>query len=296
MKFWQKCLAAGAGAAAGLGLLESYWELHNFVMTDYEIRSEKLKGLGKEKRVLFLSDLHNHVYGKNNDTLLQAIRDAGPDLILIGGDMIVSYEHYGCIRTTAFLKELPKIAPVYCANGNHEQRAKEAPEHYSLRYDTYKKELEEAGIRFLENESADLAWEDAKVRLTGLEIPSRCYTHLRRIPLYRADLYSRIGKPDPDRYEILLAHNPAYIKEYKAWGADLILSGHLHGGVVRIPGFRGAITPDLRIFPKYSGGLYQEDGVDIVVSRGLGTHTINFRLFNPAEVVCLTFKPSGEEN
>ncbi len=294
MKRWQKILAACGGAAAGLGLLEAYWELHHFTLTEYEIRSVKLKGMPGEKKLLFLSDLHNHVYGQDNEPLLAAIRDADPDLILIGGDMIVSYEHYGCIKTAEFLKKLPDIAPVYYANGNHEQRAKEAPEHYSLNYAAYKKELEEAGICFLENETEKFQWGDAQVRLTALEIPSRCYSHLRKVPLYRADIYSRIGRADPSAYEILLAHNPAYIKEYKDWGADLILSGHLHGGVVRIPGFRGAITPDFRIFPKYSGGLYEEGDTAIVVSRGLGTHTINFRLFNPAELVLLHLLPARE--
>ncbi len=292
MKRWEKCLAAVGGTVAGLGLLEAYWELHHFIVTDYEIRSEKLQGLPGEKKILFLSDLHNHVYGQDNEPLLTAVRDADPDLILVGGDMIVSYEHYGCIKTRAFLKELPKIAPVYYANGNHEQRAKEDPDHYSLNYEAYKKELEDAGIIFLENASEEFQWGTARVRLCALEIPSRCYSHFRRVPLYQADIYSRIGRADPGQYEILLAHNPAYVKEYKEWGADLILSGHLHGGVVHIPGFRGAITPDFRVFPKYSGGLYEEGDTRIVVSRGLGTHTINFRLFNPAEVVCLRLMPA----
>ncbi len=287
MKRWQKLLAAAGGTIAGLGLLEAYWELHHFVRTDYTIRSAKLAGMPGEKKVLFLSDLHNHIYGKDNEPLLDAIREAEPDLILIGGDMIVSYKHYGCIKTKEFLEKLPQIAPVYYANGNHEQKAKEDPDHYSFNYKTYKEELEETGIHFLENTSVTFQWGDAKVRLTGLEIPSRCYSHFRKVSLYQADIYSRVGRADPDSYEILMAHNPAYIKEYEIWGADLILSGHLHGGVVQIPGFRGAITPDFRIFPKYSGGLYEEEDAAVVVSRGLGTHTINFRLFNPAEVVCL---------
>ena len=84
-----------------------------------------------------------------------------------------------------------------------------------------------------------------------------------------------------------MAHNPSYVKEYVEWGADLILCGHLHGGIVRIPGLTGLITPALEWFPKYSGDLYYEGDKVIVVSKGLGTHTINLRFLNPAEVVVL---------
>jgi predicted MPP superfamily phosphohydrolase len=80
------------------------------------------------------------------------------------------------------------------------------------------------------------------------------------------------------------------MKNYVEWGADLVLSGHLHGGIVRIPGLVGAISPSFEIFPKYSGDLYYEEDTAIVVSKGLGTHTINIRLFNSAEVVVIHLK------
>ena len=96
----------------------------------------------------------------------------------------------------------------------------------------------------------------------------------------------RIGEP-AGGYQILLAHNPAYVPVYKEWGADLILSGHLHGGVMRIPGIGGVIGPDFTIFPKYSGDIYREGDATIVVSKGLGVHSIPVRLFNPAELIVL---------
>lgn len=88
-------------------------------------------------------------------------------------------------------------------------------------------------------------------------------------------------------YSILMAHNPAYMDAYKKWGADLILSGHLHGGLVRCPGIGAVVTPQGFLFPKYSGEMRREGEQTIVVSRGLGSHTINIRLFNMPEVIAI---------
>ena len=103
-----------------------------------------------------------------------------------------------------------------------------------------------------------------------------------------------IGNANGDFFQILLAHNPVYMDTYKKWGADLVLSGHLHGGVVRIPGFRGVITPQFRLFPKYSGEFRSEDDTAIIVSKGLGTHTFHIRFLNPAEVVVVHIKSNDK--
>ena len=71
----------------------------------------------------------------------------------------------------------------------------------------------------------------------------------------------------------------------------MTVSGHLHGGIIRIPGIGGVISPQARLFPKYDAGHFQKDGRDLVVSRGLGTHTINIRIFNPAELSVIHLHP-----
>ena len=268
-------------------LLEMNRELSNFQIVRYELKIPELKN---NKKVLFLSDLHNHVYGNENQELLQAICNEQPDIILIGGDMLVGKEGIPYETALSFVKKLPSVSPVYYASGNHEQRMKEQPERYDYSYIEYYEELKAAGIRFLENESANLLWDGKKIKITGLLIPLRCYTHFHKEKLEVSELIDRIGKKEADKYEILLAHNPSYMKQYLERGADLILSGHLHGGIVRIPGVAGAISPSFEIFPKYSGDLYHEGKTDIVVSKGLGTHTFNIRLFNPAELIVLELK------
>ena len=263
---------------------EMYRELHTFRVTRYRVASPKLTG---EKTCVFLSDLHNQVYGENNCKLIDAVKNESPDLILIGGDMLVGKNGHSYEPALACVKELVKIAPVYYANGNHEERMKLKPEKYDQSYALYREKLLKFGVHLLENESTVLS-DDSKVRLTGLEIPLECYTHLKRREMPGGAIKERIGNRDPEAFQVLLAHNPSYMKEYLAWGADLILSGHLHGGMVRIPGIGGVIGPDFVLFPKYSGEMRRVGDQTVIVSKGLGTHTIHIRLFNPAEIVVLS--------
>ena len=267
---------------------EIFRELHSFRTTGYRIFSKKWRGAGR-CRMVFLSDLHNQVYGHRNNRLFYAVKRARPDLILVGGDMLVGKNGHDYRRTLDFLKRLPKICPVYYANGNHEQRMKENPAEYSQSYKGYKRELQKAGIRLLENESEEISIGGVPVRVTGLEIPDTGYARTRRDKIDAETVADCVGDCDRDYYQILLAHNPSYMKAYLSWGADLVLSGHLHGGIVRIPGFRGVISPGFELFPKYSGGCCREGSQTAVVSRGLGSHTIPVRLFNEAELIVLEF-------
>ena len=125
------------------------------------------------------------------------------------------------------------------------------------------------------------------IQIHGLEIPREGYKKFRKTFVSLEQIEERIGKADSSKYQILLAHNPIYADTYLEWGADLILSGHLHGGIVRLPGLGGVITPQFRLFPKYSGELTVKEGKSVVVSKGLGTHTIKIRFLNPAEMVVL---------
>ena len=276
---------------AVLIFLEVYRELHCFKVTHYHIDSPHFPGSGREMRIVYLSDLHNHEYGKGNRKLLKAVADVHPDLILAGGDMLVGKPGHDYEKALRFVKQLVSFCPVFYANGNHEQRMKEYPGRYRHSYESYRKELQEAGVIFLENESMDFSvygvGEKETVRITGLEIPLSCYKHFCKGVLDPDKIRQKIGESDGQGYQILMAHNPSYVKEYKDWGADLILCGHLHGGIVRIPGLTGMISPASEWFPQYSGDLYREGDTAIVVSKGLGTHTVNIRFLNPAEVIVL---------
>ena len=283
--------------AGGLLGLEIYRELHHFRVTHYTIESQKFKGFSRDLNLIFLSDLHNRVYGEKNEPLLQAIRNEKPDLILIGGDMLVGKEDASYDIALDFTSQLPEIAPVRYATGNHEQRMREKPEIYQAAYADYRQQLKDRGVLFLENGSCRIEAGTVLLEISGVELPSASYKKLKKLPIQASDIAEYLHKDsvsvtEDSVYRILLAHNPAYMNAYKGWGADLILSGHLHGGVMRLPGIGGVITPQAFLFPKYSGEMTKEGEQTIIVSRGLGTHTINIRLFNQPEVVSICLKRS----
>jgi len=273
-------------------LIEMIRELRDFRVTKYRICSQKLNGIKREKKIIFLSDLHNRMYGEENERLLESIRNQHPDLILIGGDMLVRKDGNSYDKTVHFLAKLPGICPVYCANGNHEQKLKELPDKYEQSYEEYKKALTASGIHMLENASETVKLDEVPVKLSGLEIPLGAYARFGKKELSLKEITDRIGEHGDD-YQILLAHHPGYMKEYLAYGADLILGGHYHGCVVQLPGIGGVISTNFTLFPKYSGGIYQEGEQTAVVSRGLGTHSVPLRLWNWPELIVLEL--SGNE-
>ena len=273
-------------------LIEMIRELWDFRVTKYRICSQKLNGIKREKKIIFLSDLHNRMYGEENERLLESIRNQHPDLILIGGDMLVRKDGNSYDKTVHFLAKLPGICPVYCANGNHEQKLKELPDKYEQSYEEYKKALTASGIHMLENASETVKLEEVPVKLSGLEIPLGAYARFGKKELSLKEITDRIGEHGDD-YQILLAHHPGYMKEYLAYGADLILGGHYHGCVVQLPWIGGVISTNFTLFPKYSGGIYQEGEQTAVVSRGLGTHSVSLRLWNWPELIVLEL--SGNE-
>lgn len=266
------------------------WDTNRFVVKKYSFQSDKLK---KNCRIVFLSDLHNREYGADNERLLQAIEELAPDLILAGGDMLKAKPGASFKKTVSFLLKCGEKYPVYHALGNHEYRAGIYPENYGTMYQDYRESFRDSGIRFLDNESLLLS--DFGIRLTGLTIDREYYKRFGKRQLREGYLENTIGRPDPSSYQILLAHNPEYYPDYAKWGPDLVLAGHVHGGVVRVPGWKGIISPSLLPFPHYDGGLFEERGSRMIISRGLGMHTIPVRLFNPGELVVVELKADSEK-
>lgn len=105
-------------------------------------------------------------------------------------------------------------------------------------------------------------------------------------------LTEQLGICDRKAFNLLLAHNPLYFDEYADWGADLVLSGHVHGGVVILPFLGGVISPQVRLFPKYYAGTYFHGKSEMILSRGLHMHSFRIRLFNMPELSCVTLHHS----
>lgn len=274
-------LAALALVLAGLIIYDS----NRFCVVDYEIESPKIK---KDFHFLFLSDLHNKQYGKDNEKLLAAIDKKCPEAILIGGDILTATPGKDVTAAARFVRTLAEKYPVYYANGNHEQRLGLYPDTYGEMGPLYEKLLSEIGIKRLVNAKAEDA--DHGIEVVGCEIDKRFYKRFERVVMPEDYLPQILPQKNGETYTILLAHNPDYFEQYVAWGADLVLGGHVHGGVVRIPYVGGVIATNFRLFPKYDGGLFCKGKQAMIVSRGLGAHTIPLRLFNPAELVSVVIK------
>ncbi len=144
-------------------------------------------------------------------------------------------------------------------------------------------------MRVLQNESVDLP--EYNIRLTGLDLDLDYFAHFRIRKM--ADGYLRRTLPDVDqgKCNILIAHNPDYFEDYAGWGAQLVLSGHVHGGIMRLPFVGGVIAPSYKFFPKYDGGVFRSGRSVMLLGRGLGSHTLPFRFFNPAELYEVVLKP-----
>lgn len=265
-----------------------YFELKKFRVTPYQYRTKKVQG---SLHLAVLADLHAHVYGKDNDILLNSIRELRPDLILVAGDLIVSKYPKTYDTSYHFLRELVKIAPVYFSNGNHESRVSKVKVIQTEEFLNYEKKVRELGVHILNNESENLQLGEDKVCISGLEIPLECYGKGKYEPLKPAFLEEALGEAENSGLQILLAHNPRFAPIYAEWGADITLCGHNHGGLVRIPGFGSLISPQYELFPKYDAGEYDFQGRKVYVSKGLGTHTFHIRIFDRAEVLSIKINP-----
>ncbi len=266
------------------------YDSNRFVVRELKICDKRIK---KPMRAVVLADLHNKCYGKGNKSLLAAIRVKKPDIILIAGDILTAKPGKSMEPAICFLRELAGEFPVYYGNGNHECRLKLYPQTYGNMAGEYGQALKEMGICPMVNSHAKL--EEYGITVYGAEIAKKYYKRYKKQEMEKKYLEQLLGMIDNDRYTILLAHNPDYFPEYAQWGADLTVSGHVHGGVARVPIWgRGVISPNMKLFPKYDGGIFKEEGKTMLLSRGLGMHTIPVRLFNPGELWVVEFSPEEE--
>lgn len=261
------------------------YENHHIQKTIYEIKSNKLKD---DVKIIFLSDLHNQSFGKNNKKLIEQIEQERPDYVLVGGDMLVGKRgelDHNAKNAWELLQGIVNIFPVFYVNGNHETRMKYDIKKYGIQYQEYEKKIKQLGIRILNDDN--ILVEEKGIQISGIELGEQYYKKRGAKWLEVSDIEDKLGRTDRKFFQILLAHKPEYFSVYTQWGADLILSGHNHGGIVRLPFFGGIISTQYRILPKYDGGLYTKENKRMIVSRGLGGHTIKVRFLNLPDLVII---------
>ncbi len=249
------------------GLLYLLWENTHFTVTDYEYKNTKVPETMDGLRILQISDLHNQSFGKDNRRLLAAIQEAKADVIMITGDLIDS-TFTNTEKGLAFAAELVKVAPVYYCTGNHEHRL--APK--DLR--AFLEGLSDLGVHVLYDEAVPFYGGI----LVGLKDPSGRKHTLGRI----------LKNETEDRFTVLLSHKPHYFENYLE--ADLVLTGHAHGGQIYLPVIGGLFAPGQGVLPQYTKGFYTKGDTTMLVSRGVGNSHRYPRLFNIPELVVLTLR------
>ncbi|MCR5213520.1 MAG: DUF1294 domain-containing protein [Eubacterium sp.] len=241
---------------------------YHLVSTQYEYRSILVPAEMDGYRIVQVSDLHNQIFGPGQTILLNKIKKENPDIIVVTGDAVDSmHTNYGI--TEEFFEGAVKLAPVYYITGNHEEWLIEKnPE----RFEDFIKTIESYGVLYIDDKTIDLGG----VKLSGVSEMSQGTSNL--------------GDTAPDELMVVLAHEPKYINSYVEGGADLVLSGHNHGGQIRIPGKGGLVSADFQFFPELDEGEKTYGNSTMIISRGLGNSLFPARINNYPEIVTIVLK------
>ncbi len=229
-------------------------------------------------RIVVLGDLHSTYFGQENQQLLETVRAQNPEYIFLVGDLVDAFRDIPEDYPSETAQALSSIAPTYYVTGNHEWAAGDVPE--------LKGALEAQGVTVLSNQFVALERNGNTLVLAGIDDPNG-YADQKSPETVAAEVYAQYGDP----FWMLLAHrNDHFPEQYSRLGADLVISGHGHGGLIRLPFTDGLVSTDRTFFPSYTAGLYEENGSMLFVTRGLGNTGNSFRLFNRPEVAVVTLR------
>ena len=251
-----------------------WWQQNGLSSEEIEIASAPDGFAGY--RIVLISDLHAKEFGAGNEKLIQYVKDLHPDLIAIVGDILHEKSQLAMIPAVASGRA--SGAPTYYVTGNHEWAVGGVP--------ALKEILTANGVTVLSSQFVPLERNGDTIVLAGIDDPNG-YADQKTPEELAAEVYAACGDP----FWILLAHRTnRFARQYRLQGADLVCSGHAHGGIVRLPGTDGLFSHDLDLFPSYTAGLYEENGSVLFVTRGLGNSGPSFRVFNRPEIAVLTLR------
>ena len=245
--------------------------------TELTLSSSQIPASFDGYRILQISDLHNHRFGKDQGRLLSAIETADADLIVVTGDTI-DRRKFNLTPVETLLKNFPDI-PTYYVSGNHEV--------WSGKYEQVKAVLNAGGWHCLDNAVTSITQGEDSLQLAGLMDPAS--RNQGDIEAYTRKHLDDLALQD-NPFTILLAHRPNPLQAYAQYPVDLVFSGHAHGGQFRLPFLGGLVAPDQGLFPEYTAGMHAIKQTTMVVSRGLGNSIIPLRLFNRPELVIVTLR------
>jgi len=252
------------------------------VTTKFELSYADLPEEFDGYRIVLLADMHGVEHGENNERLVEAIKAAKPDIITIAGDLIDRFQVGKPVEqqleiAQTLVSQLVKIAPVYYVTGNHEWDSGAVKPLLAM--------LEENDVDVLQNRYRLLSSGDAVIILAGVDDPGGPADMVKP-----GEFIENIRQREDANFIIVLSHRNYNLPMYSRLGVDLVLSGHAHGGMIRLPLTDGLIGPQLDMFPTYTSGVYTRGGTDMVVSRGLGNHFGWTRFLNNPQVVVVELR------
>lgn len=257
---------------------------NGLVVRNYSFSTDKLAS-GESVRIVLIADLHNHIYGENQAKLVSLIEKQNPDLIALAGD--IADDHVPIEGTEQLLDGIKDLAPIYYVSGNHE--------FWSDDIENNKAVIRQYGVTVLEHNHDIITIENSPIIIAGVDDPEVVTYEKPWFDWEQAMLGAFADLQDRPELKILLSHRPERIELYNKMDFDLVLSGHAHGGQVRIPLLlNGLYSPNQGWFPEYAGGLYKHDSLTQIVSRGLSYNPRLPRIFNPPEIVVIDLEAPQE--
>jgi predicted MPP superfamily phosphohydrolase len=250
-------------------------------VSKYKIKSDKIPKEFNKFKIIHLSDFHSYGFFKDNFRMIEKINNEHPNIIVMTGDMVNKYDE-NFEKFLNLAEALSKKYEIYYIIGNHEMRLRKNNLNYIIQ------KLKKFGIKVLNDEKITIIREKEFINIYGINIPLSYYKIVNKPINVQDVINSLLNKCAEKEYNILLAHNPLYFEEYSKQNVDLILSGHVHGGMVRLPFIGALLSPERKFFPKYSSGVYELNNKKLLVSRGLGHSRPGIRLFNKREIVSIT--------
>lgn len=244
----------------------------------YTVVSPKLTA---EVRLAVVTDFHS---SDNADDVVAMVASCAPDAVLLVGDLFDDdTQNRPTERTLSLMRQLSALYPCYYVSGNHEA--------WTGEMDALYQQTEEAGVTVLRMSSGVLTVRGQRIALCGIPDPYEMV--FSGAPDTEEQLRQALEDVDSADFTVLLAHRPELLAKYAQFPLDLVVSGHAHGGQVRIPGvLNGLYAPNQGWFPKLAGGAYTQDGTTLIVSRGLAVRTRLPRIFNRPEVVLVRCVPA----
>lgn len=253
-------------------------------INSYKIETNKVKN---NYRIVLIADLHNKVFGNNNDVLIQKIKEQKPDFVVAAGDMVFKKEKNVDIARD-LLCSVSEFAPVYYGMGNHEKEIRyiaNINDEEEMNSVDMKHVFKDTNVKYMENETERFYKNSDEYILIGA---------INGQPVYKneTEFFNRFKEESKGNFSILIIHQPEHVIQHLSNDdLELVLSGHTHGGQFRIPFIGGLICPNQGFFPKYDKGLFTEGETNLIITAGLGNSHRLPRINNPAEIVTIDIVP-----